>query len=101
MWLAYSILYCQGEKLEVVDDEAEQFWWQARNKRGQVGFIPYNYVAEIKTSEVELHPYVAILYLFIGISYTSAHCHVISIYRYVDLSPYVVSIYRYILYVCA
>ncbi|XP_067948174.1 tyrosine-protein kinase TXK-like isoform X2 [Watersipora subatra] len=47
----------KGERLEVVDDEAEQFWWEAKNRKGQIGFIPYNYVAEIKTSEVDLHPW--------------------------------------------
>ncbi|KAF6032306.1 BTK [Bugula neritina] len=48
---------CKGEKLEIIDDKTEPFWWQARNAAGRIGFIPFNYVTEIKSTAVESYPW--------------------------------------------
>lgn len=35
----------KGEEYEVLDD-SQDHWWQVRNKHGEEGFIPSNYVKE-------------------------------------------------------
>ena len=35
----------KGEEYEVLDD-SQDHWWQVRNKLGEEGFIPSNYVKE-------------------------------------------------------
>lgn len=44
--------------MEVLDDESDANWWNARNEQGQEGYIPANYVTEIKREvPVESHPW--------------------------------------------
>ncbi|XP_038055177.1 cytoplasmic tyrosine-protein kinase BMX-like [Patiria miniata] len=40
-----DISLVRGEEYSVIDNSRE-YWWKARNKRGQVGYIPSNYVEE-------------------------------------------------------
>ena len=35
-----------GEEYVVLDD-SQDHWWEVRNSRGEVGFIPSNYVKEL------------------------------------------------------
>jgi tyrosine-protein kinase Tec len=35
----------KGDEYEVLDD-SQDHWWQVRNKLGEEGFIPSNYVKE-------------------------------------------------------
>ena len=38
--------YISGEEYVVLDD-SQDHWWEVRNTRGEVGFIPSNYVKEL------------------------------------------------------
>ena len=40
-----DLTLAKGEEYEVLDD-SQDHWWQVRNKKGEEGFIPSNYVKE-------------------------------------------------------
>ena len=42
----------RGEELGILDDETYEQWWEAQNKAGRVGLIPYNYVERIETPDI-------------------------------------------------
>ncbi|GIY21737.1 hypothetical protein CDAR_291282 [Caerostris darwini] len=44
----------KGEEYEVVDDSREH-WWQVKNKYGEIGYIPSNYVEEKSTGGLGQH----------------------------------------------
>lgn len=37
----------KGEVLEVLSKDERTQWWKARNKHGQTGFIPMNYISNV------------------------------------------------------
>ena len=41
-----DLTLAKGEEYVVLDD-SQDHWWEVRNKHGEVGFIPSNYVKEM------------------------------------------------------
>ena len=41
-----ELSFQKGEQLKILYKEATD-WWKARNKKGQVGLIPQNYVTKV------------------------------------------------------
>lgn len=49
-----DLTFKKGEYLEVSSDNTQFDWWQAKSRTsGKQGYIPSNYVAEVKTLEAE------------------------------------------------